>query len=143
MNDIFNHETGTVSGTKDKKHSWWSIDLGSRYRLIITNCSLRDGNVYGNSAIEDWKLEGSNDGKEWETLETNHMKDPHCLCRDKSMHRTRIWSVGGEIAPFRFFRIFQTGTNSSGSNGLYLSGIELYGILLNLSELKIWKTFNL
>ena len=124
VNDIFNHETGNISGTDDKENSWWSIDLGLRYRLIITNCSLRDGNVS--------VLEGSNDGEKWDSLETIDMKDPQCMCRDTSIHQTRIWSVVGEIAPFRFFRIFQTGTNSSGSNGLYLSGIELYGILLNI-----------
>ena len=132
VNDIFNHEAGTISGTDDKENSWWSIDLGLRYRLIITNCSLRDGNVFGRLALINWKLEGSNDGEKWDSLETIHMKDPQCMCRDRSIHQTRIWSVVGEIAPFRFFRIFQTGINSSGSNGLYLSGIELYGILLNI-----------
>ena len=132
VNDILNHETGTTSGTEDKENSWWSIDLGLRYQLIITNCSLRDGNMYGKLAPINWKLEGSNDGEKWDSLETIHMKDPQCMCRDRSIHQTRIWSVVGEIAPFRFFRIFQTGINSSGSNGLYLSGIELYGILLNI-----------
>ena len=132
VNDILNHETGTTSWTEDKENSWWSIDLGLRYQLIITNCSLRDGNMYGKLAPINWKLEGSNDGEKWDSLETIHMKDPQCMCRDTSLYHTRICSVVGKIAPFRFFRIFQTGTNSSGSNGLYLSGIELYGILLNI-----------
>ena len=30
---------------------------------------------------------------------------------------------------FRYFRIFQIGKNSSGSDNLALSGIEMYGIL--------------
>lgn len=130
-NDIFDHGKGTISGTTEIKDSWWYIDLGPCYQLIITNCSLRDGKKNGGSALMNWRLEGSNDGKNWEIFETvNDMKDPRCKCVDKSLYLSRLWSLRGEIKPFRFFQIFQTGVNSSGKYGIYLSGVELYGILL-------------
>ena len=43
---------------------------------------------------------------------------------------TGTWSVGGEVGAFRYFQIFQTGRNSSHKYGIYLSGIELFGMLL-------------
>ena len=134
VSDIFDHNKGTISGTAEIKDSWWSIDLGTRYQLVITNRSLRDGKKKGESALGKWRLEGSNDGKNWEKFETVYnMKSPHCKC-EESLFRTGLWSLGGEIEPFRFFRIFQTGVKSSGGYGMYLSGIELYGILLKIES---------
>lgn len=129
--DIFDHRRGTSSGTAGFKDSWWSIDLGPGNKLVITNCSLRDGKMNGDSALINWQLKGSNDGKNWEEFENcNNMKDPQCKCDDRSVFRTSLWSFRGEMKPFRFFRIFQTGFNSSGKYGIFLSGIELYGVLL-------------
>ena len=131
VNDIFDHGEGTISGTAAKKDSWWYIDLGSCYQLVITNCSLRDGKKNGESALTDWRLEGSNDGEIWIKFKTgSKMKGSNCNCEDKPLFRTGLWSFRGKIEPFRFFRIFQTGVNSSRRYGIYLSGIELYGILL-------------
>ena len=132
--DVLNHRTSTVSGTEEKKNSWWSIDLGSSHRLVITHYALRHGKRKKESLLTQWQLKGSNDGKQWENIETirdkndPQFKDPPLFCTGK-------WYVKGEIGPFRYFRIFQTGVNSSGKYGIYLSGIELYGVLLNICEL--------
>ena len=76
-NDIFDHGMGTISGTAEIKSSWWYIDLGSSYQLVVTNCSLRDGKKNGDSALMNWRLEGTNDGKNWEIFETViNMKNP-------------------------------------------------------------------
>ena len=132
--DVLNHKTGTVSGTEEKKNSWWSIDLGSSHRLVITHYALRHGKREKESLLTQWQLKGSNDGKQWENIETIHdKKDPQF--KDPPLFCTGKWSVKGEIGPFRYFRIFQTGVNSSGKYGIYLSGIELYGVLLNMCEL--------
>ena len=86
------------------------------------------------SLLTQWQLEGSNDGKQWENIETIHDKnDPQFVA--PPLFCTGKWSVKGEIGPFRYFRIFQTGVNSSGKYGIYLSGIEFYGVLLNMCEL--------
>ena len=130
VNAIFDHRRGTISGTAEIKGSWWSIDLGPCYQLVITNCSLRDGKKKGESALINWRLEGSNDGKTWETLKTSY----NMKCEDKSAYHSRLWSLRGEIKPFRWFRICQTSINSFAKYGIYLSGVELYGILLKVEN---------
>ena len=129
--DILNHKKGAISGTAERENSWWSIDLGLSHRLIITHYSLRQGKRHGESALTDWQLEGSCDGKNWEELKTIcNGKDPQFVAPPPFY--TGTWSVGGEIPAFRLFRIFQMGRNSSGRYGIHLSGIELYGVLLNI-----------
>ena len=122
---------GAISGTAERENSLWSIDLGLSHRLIITQYSLRQGKRHGESAFTDWQLEGSHDGKNWKELKTIYYgKDSQFFA--PPLFYTGTWSVGGEIPAFRFLRIFQTGRNSSGKYGLYPSGIELYGVLLNI-----------
>ena len=128
--DILNHEKSAIRETAESANSWWSIDLGLSHRLVVTHYSLRQGKRYGESALTDWQLEGSHDGKNWKELKTIYYgKDSQFFV--PPLFYTGTWSVGGEIPAFRFFRIFQTGRNSSGKYGIYLSGIELYGVLLN------------
>lgn len=130
--DIFDHQKGTTSGTEERKDSWWSIDLGSCHRLVITHYSLRHGKRDGESVLTHWQLEGSNDGMNWKKLETNHKRGDPPRFRDPHPYYTGTWSVEGKMGAFRFFRIFQTGRNSSHKYGIYLSGIELFGVLLNI-----------
>ena len=128
---ILNHKKGAISGTTERENSWWSIDLGLSHRLIITLYSLRQGKRHGESVLADWQLEESHVENNWEELKTIYNgKDPQFVAPPPFY--TGTWSVGGEIPAFRFLRIFQTGRNSSGKYGLYLSGIELYGVLLNI-----------
>ena len=129
--DILNHKKGAISGTAERENSWWSIDLSLSHRLVITHYSLRQGKRHGESALTDWKLEGSYDGMNWEELKTSPFRrDPQFT--STSPFYTGTWSVRGEIPAFRFFRIFQTRRNSSGKYRIYLSGIELFGVLLNI-----------
>ena len=74
--DILNQK-GAISGTAERENSWWSIDLGLGHRLVITHHSLRQGKRHGESALTNWQLEESHDGKNWEELKTIHNgKDP-------------------------------------------------------------------
>lgn len=130
--DIFDHQKGTTSGTEERKDSWWSIDLGSCHRLVITHYSLRHGKRDGESVLTHWQLEGSNDGINWKELETNHKRGDPPRFRNPYPYYTGTWSVESKVGAFRFFRIFQTGRNSSHKYGIYLSGIELFGVLFNI-----------
>ena len=127
--DIFDHKKGTISGTEEKEGSWWSIDLGPSFRLAITHYSLRQGQRDGASALTLWQLEGSNDEINWKELETIHNKNDVQFTAPPPFY-TGTWSVGGEVGAFRHFRIFQTGRNSCHKYGIYLSGIELFGMLV-------------
>ena len=118
---------GIVSGTsKDEEQSWWCVDLTEKYALYLTHYSLRHGCDKRQLFLRNWRLEGSLDGHCWRIL-SRHKNDrglkgkPYCTC---------TWRIHGKSHAFRFFRIFQTGKNSSGKFGIFLSGIELYGVLI-------------
>eukprot|EP00041_Stephanoeca_diplocostata_P036623 m.1344514 g.1344514 ORF g.1344514 m.1344514 type:complete len:2563 (-) comp24902_c1_seq2:195-7883(-) len=58
--------------TQDKKDGWISIDLGM---WVIPNAyTLRHARGYSQSALRNWKLQGSKDGHKWDTLRT-HVND--------------------------------------------------------------------
>ncbi|KAJ7369552.1 hypothetical protein OS493_038157 [Desmophyllum pertusum] len=129
--DIFNHRESKTSGTKETIGSWWCIDLGKNHLLGISHYALRHGRSDGKSILQHWKLEGSNDGISWTKLD-HESKSKFPQFRDPYPFVTGTWSVEDKVGVFRFFRILQTGMNSSNEYGIYLSGVELYGILLHV-----------
>ena len=133
--NIFDHQTGTESGTEEQKDSWWSVDLGCNHRLAITHYELRHGKKGDESLLSYWKLEGSTDASNWETLETKRDRDNHF--KPTRPFYTGRWIVEGKKRrAFRHFRIFQTRRNEpSGKYGIFLSGIELYGALFEIKEI--------
>lgn len=120
------HKSGKRSGTKDLKESWWCLALGEKYSLYLTHYTLRHGLNEDNSFLRNWELEGSFDGSTWKVLKTH--------CNDRKLHGpstfTATWPIVGEVGAYRFFRVVQKGKNSSNEYGIYLSGIELYGVLI-------------
>ena len=92
---------------------------------------MRQGKRDGESALTDWQLEGSHDGEKWEKIKTIYNEEDPQFAAPPPFY-TGTWSVEKGIAAFRFFRILQAGGNSSGKYGIYLSGIELFGVLLAL-----------
>ena len=127
-------QEGIVSATKAKKNSWWCVDLTENYALYLTHYTLRHGQEQRGSVLRNWRLEGSVDGCKWIVLK-NHKND-HGLGELKSYgtYCTCTWAIYGELNAFRYFRIFQTGVNSSGRFGIFLSGIELYGVLVEIGN---------
>ena len=125
---------GVVSATKAKKKSWWCVDLTENYALCLTHYTLRHGQEQKASFLRNWRLEGSVDGSKWTVLK-NHKND-HGLEEHKSSgtYCTCTWAIDGELKAFRYFRIVQTGKNSSWRFGIFLSGIELYGVLVQLGN---------
>ncbi|XP_044179016.1 E3 ubiquitin-protein ligase hecd-1-like [Acropora millepora] len=125
--------TGIISATRAKKNSWWCVDLTENYALYLTHYTLRHGQEQKWSVLRNWQLEGSVDGCKWIVLK-NHKND-HGLGERKSCgtYCTRTWPIDGDTQgkAFRYFRIFQTGQNSAGKFGIFLSGIELYGVLVD------------
>ena len=122
---------GTVSGTKDMEDSWWCVDLTDKYALYLTHYTLRHGRDRSGSVLLNWRLEGSLDGRKWVILRIH--KDERGL-REHRPYCTCTWALDGNSNAFRYFRIFHTGKNSSGNFSIFLSGIELYGVLIEKSS---------
>ena len=118
-------QPGIASATKTKKNSWWCVDLTENYALYLTHYTLRHGQEQGGSVLRNWRLEGSVDECIW-TMLKNHKND-HGLGKAKPCctYSTCTWAIDAEVKglAFRYFRIFQTGENSSGRFGIFLSGI--------------------
>ena len=110
-------------------NSWWCVDLRENYRLVITHYALRHGKKDGKEILQRWQLQGFNDKDKWTNIyytpDLSQFSAPRPFV-------TGRWSVSGEVGAFRYFRIFQTGLNSSNKYGIYLSGIELYGTLTKM-----------
>eukprot|EP00729_Bicosta_minor_P002582 gene2582-biopygen6057 len=113
--------------TEDTANSWMSVDLGEGRHLAPDYYCLRHGCSGGNDRLRHWRLEGSNDDSTWTLLKT-HAND-QALPEQK--YSTASWPIeaAADGASYRYFRIFQTGKDSSGDNYLICAGIELYGFL--------------
>ena len=128
-------QRGVVSATKAWENSWWCVDLTENYALYLTHSTLRHGQEQRWSLLYTWRLEGSVDGRKLTTLK-NHYNDRRIAVSKTdstySRYCTCTWTIDGNFDAFRYFRIFQTGKNSSGNFGIFLSGIELYGVLVEI-----------
>ncbi|KAK2562056.1 E3 ubiquitin-protein ligase hecd-1 [Acropora cervicornis] len=120
-----------VSGTKAEEQSWWCVDLTENYALYLTHYTLRHGSKTNTSYLLNWRLEGSLDGQSWQTLR-RHDNDRGLT--GNHPYRRCTWAIDGNVNAFRYFRILQTGKNSSGRFGIFLSGIELYGVLIEIGS---------
>ncbi|MCQ2816984.1 MAG: hypothetical protein MJ252_06940 [archaeon] len=127
--------------TNNEENSFFGVDLGEERFLIPTSYSLRNRNSTSHVLL-CWSLEGSNDGVNYNTLDTrifysrsnpkfrknleeerNELQKPGC---------TSTWGITKKVKKnfpngFRYFRIVQIDKNSSGGYNLALSGFELYG----------------
>jgi ankyrin repeat protein len=117
--------TPTELWTKDVPASWFCVDVGSQRRVGPTFYSVRHGGNYRADSLRTWDFQGSTDGAHWMLLR-RHSND-ESLNAAFGIHSWRV--VNSSSGPFRYFRILQTGHNSSNHNFLVLSGFELYGEL--------------
>eukprot|EP01083_Nonionella_stella_P046664 124921_1 len=83
--------------------------------------SLRHYESWDTEALRNWRLEGSNDGKVWVTLDDR--KADQSLQKKGSTCTLRVKAA--EF--FSFFRILLTGPNSNNHYYVALSGFELFG----------------
>ena len=113
--------------TNSMANSWMSVDLGEGRHLAPDYYCLRHGTSGGGFRLRHWRLEGSNDDSTW-TLLKIHASDQALPAQGLS---TASWPIeaAADGASYRYFRIFQTGKDSSGHDFLACAGIELYGLL--------------
>ena len=118
------HATPVLCFTKNVAHSWMAVDLGEGRALKANHYCLRsDKHAY--YKLRNWELQGSNDGQSWTTLR-RHANDTQLAMTAMSVAAWPIEQTAASIA-YRHFRIQQYGQNSSGTDNLMCTGIELYG----------------
>jgi hypothetical protein len=113
--------------TPNVPNSWVCYDFGKR-RIKPTHYAIRTYLNHDNNHLRSWKFEGSMDGQSWTVLDS-HTNDAtlqgagsiavFCISQEMEVGMVRLW---------------QTGKNSSSNDHLLLSGLELFGQILEPSE---------
>jgi hypothetical protein len=113
--------------TMDIPASWVAIEL-PHFHVFPRAYALRHGGNYKADALRTWDFQGSNDGHTWTVIQRH--KDDDTL---NGPFATATFVVHC-TQRFRYFRILQTGHNSSYHNFLVLSGLELYGDVWEIED---------
>jgi hypothetical protein len=129
---FLDHLGGKSSCTDNSPGQWMQVDLKDVRLANPTHYCLRHG--YWNDGryrLVSWVLSASVDGKVWVEIDVqSNSTSPF----PDSGYSTAAFPIGGAAAGqgegFRFFRLTQTGKNSSGLDGLNCGGFELYGTLV-------------
>jgi hypothetical protein len=143
--DLFvSHEyNGAFSYTSNAANSWMSVDLGRQRAVTLRGYCLRHDAMGPRGALRNWVLQGRNDPPQrvgfsitlappseadWVTL-SEHKDDNSLRAEAGSTAYFAIEPSAKTNVPYRYFRLLQTGPNSSGRLRLSCAGIELYGDL--------------
>ena len=130
LHDILSRDTDPKNcHSKDVANSWFCIDLG--VWIIPSKYTLRHAKCYGKSALREWELQGSKDGTVWQTL-ASHAQDTS-LVEPGSTHTWEI-TPPADAEGWRHVKILQTGVNGVGKNFISLSGFEIYGSVVRVTE---------
>jgi hypothetical protein len=114
--------------TKDVPGSSMAVDIGAERRLLVDHYCLRHGYNSGYYVLRNWIFEGSNDAEHWHPLKV-HTNDTALAEEKFSVAAWPVDTTENTVA-YRHFRIRQyQGKDSSWSDGVCCSGIELYGVL--------------
>jgi hypothetical protein len=100
---------------------------GKPFLRLSAACPRRPRQRPGESdfVLRNWKLQGSEDGEVWVTLQRH---DDDNTMKKKSFYVAH-WAVEGVTTPYRHFRVHQHDQNSFLDDHLLCSGIELHGTL--------------
>ncbi|KEG09028.1 putative E3 ubiquitin-protein ligase HECTD1-like isoform X6 [Trypanosoma grayi] len=125
------------------------IDFGDRRWVVGEAYALRHGHATEHAALRSWRLLGSRDRSRWVVLDEkrhNHTlgSAPFNVAafnidEERVLSDTRdIWQcTSGERCAFRYIALELTGPDAVGAHHLELSGMELYGYLVNNVQVRM------
>ena len=112
--------------TKNEPNSWICVDF-KETKIVLTHYTIKSpGSTAGHWPRPlQWVLEGSNtnNDEDWTELDSRQTDDL------KPSSATVTFPVKRPSQPFRYFRIRQTGVNSSGSCCLGITSLEFFGTM--------------
>jgi hypothetical protein len=109
--------------TKDEPNSWICYDFKCM-RIKPTHYSLRSRRDYNGYHLRCWTLEGSQDGESW--VELDRRENNATL---NSQDAIATFSISQSIE-VQMIRPRQLDKNSSGYHHLFVSAIEIFGVIL-------------
>lgn len=119
--------TNNFAAGSENAPAWWSVDLGTRYRLMCNYYTLQtDGSA---NVIGDWELQGSTDKFTWTTLRV-HENSRSTFTQGGGKEFAWPVDLALQASPgYRYFRLIVIAPSSSQPHKLGLAGFELYGYL--------------
>lgn len=130
---VENKPTRTGNYTRNDPCSWVAVDIGPGRALRCDHYCFRSDNA-GREKLRNWELQASLDGASWTVLR-RHEQDTSL---SDTINSEAAWPVNETPVAYRYFRILQFGPNSEpGANKhtLACTGFELYGILMNSTQI--------
>jgi hypothetical protein len=113
--------------TRDEPLSWVAVE----FRNIRVQPTHYTVGYYEGGTINiprNWRFQGSNDGVNWDTLR-EHRND-FTLTSSHISHTFELSPINGRY--YTHFRLFQFGPSSDALHYFGVSGIELYGLVLDM-----------
>jgi hypothetical protein len=108
--------------TKNEPNSWICYDFKNMH-IKPTHYSLRSPRNCNSYHLRCWGLEGSQDGKSW--VELDRRENNATL---KSQDAIATFSISESIE-VRMLRLHQLNKNSNGFKALFVSAIEIFGVV--------------
>ncbi|OHS96521.1 hypothetical protein TRFO_09907 [Tritrichomonas foetus] len=121
LGGIVTHNWNGHYESSNQKDSWIQFFFYHK-KVTINKYSIMTWNGTTGHMVM-WKLEGSNDGKEWTLIDTKNNVTQLCSPNSKCVFRCKY------VDSFNTIRITQTGNNSGGDDVLNVTNIEFYGTI--------------
>jgi hypothetical protein len=125
---------------------WFSVDLGAERKLRPSAYTLRHGYHSGNSYLQNWEFQVSQDGTNWTTV---HAGGKSGFSKAFDTKTFFIDASHSNVEPSRFFRVLQRGNygvsssqtlSSHGMPLMCIAGFELYGDLIQSGNSSVLET---
>jgi len=120
VHDILDRDVEREVYFGGKGDKWFMIDLGEQNNFSCNAYKLRHGGK-ADCYIQNWELQASNDGSNWETLHSG------TTTGFTGSYDSKVFKFTASNKFYRYFRVIQKGESTDESD-ISLSGFELYGL---------------
>ena len=130
VSDFISRSIKHYSATNNRPNSWVTFDL-KKYKIKPNYYCVQHDDERGSYYLRNWELQGwDNKNNKWQCL-SKHTNDQSL----KQSSEKASWPIKLNIENNKYyskFRMYSTGQTSSGDNYVVFSGIELYGLALEM-----------
>lgn len=110
--------------SQNKPEQWIMFDFMNKPIILLNYLIKTHKYSAGSCHLKSWKIEGSNDGDQWKTLDE---RDSDILNEED---KEAVFDCSKNDTPYRFIRLIQTGPNHRGDHMLALSRVEFFGYIV-------------
>lgn len=119
----FNHK-GLCYNSKNQPNSYICFDFKNS-SISVSSYTIKSSNHTSPDYLQTWVLEGSNNKKEWITLDMH--ENDKCLASDSKVCVFSIKDQDKSNQRFKFIQLRMTGESIQGHNYLDILNIEFFG----------------